>query len=136
MVVRGDLQNDERETYAPVAKWATIRTVLAFALQMKLKTRQIDVDNVFVQAELKEEESIYVTLPVVVHHAIYRSKDIVLKLLKSLYGMKEAPKLWYQKITGGLIEMGFERSQHDQCLFMHKEKKIILLLYTDDCLLN
>ena len=49
--------------------------------------------------------------------------------------MKEAPKLWYQKVTAGLVEMGFERSQHDQCLFMHKEKKIILLLYTDDCLL-
>ena len=41
-VVRGDLQHDERETCAPVVKWATIRTVLAYALQMKLKTRQID----------------------------------------------------------------------------------------------
>jgi hypothetical protein len=102
---------------------------------MKLKTRQIDFDNTFVKAELKEEESIYVTLPVGVHHAIHRSKDVALKLLKSLYGMKEAPKLWYQKVTSGLIEMGFERSQHDQCLFMHKEKRIILLLYTDDCLL-
>jgi hypothetical protein len=128
LVVRGDLQNDERETYAPVVKWATIRTVLAFALQMKLKTRQIDFDNAFVQAELKEEESIYVTLPVGVHHAIHRSKDVALKLLKSLYGMKEAPKLWYQKVTAGLVKMGFERSQHDQCLFMHKDKRIILLL--------
>ena len=72
---------------------------------MKLKTRQIDFDNTFVQAELKEEESIYVTLPVGVHHAIHRSKDVALKLLKSLYGMKETPKLWYQKVTGGLIEM-------------------------------
>ena len=49
--------------------------------------------------------------------------------------MKEAPKLWYQKITSGLIEMGFKRSQHDRFLFMHKEKKIILLMYTNDCLL-
>ena len=38
LVVRGDLQDDERETYVPVVKWSTIRTVLAFALQMKLKT--------------------------------------------------------------------------------------------------
>ena len=135
LVVRGDLQNDERETYAPVVKWATIRTVLAFALQLKLKTRQIDFDNAFVQAELKEKESIYVTLPVGVHHPTHRREEVALKLLKSLYGMKEAPKLWYQKVTAGLIEMGFERSQHDQCLFMHKNKKIILLLYTDDCLL-
>ena len=76
LVVRGDLQNDERETFAPVVKWSTIRTVLAFALRNGLKTRQIDFDNAFVQAELKEEESIYVTLPVGVHHAIHRSKDV------------------------------------------------------------
>ena len=51
LVVRGDLQNDERETFAPVVKWSTIRTVLAFALKMGLKTRQIDFDNAFVQAD-------------------------------------------------------------------------------------
>ena len=102
---------------------------------MKLKTRHIDFDNAFVQTELDEEESMYVPLPVGVHHVIHRSKDVALKLLKSLYGIKEAHKLWYQKVTAGLIEMGVERSQHDQCLFMHKDKKIILFLYTDNCLL-
>ena len=58
-----------------------------------------------------------------------------MKLMKSLHGMKEAPKLCCQKVTGGLIEMGFERSQHDQCLFMHKQKQTMLPLYTDNCLL-
>ena len=48
LVVRGDLQSDERETFAPVVKWSTIRTALAFALKMGLKTRQIDFDNAFV----------------------------------------------------------------------------------------
>jgi hypothetical protein len=71
LVVRGDLQDDERETYAPVVKWSTIRTVLAFALQMKLKTRQIDFDNAFVQIELNDKERIYVTLLVGVHHSIH-----------------------------------------------------------------
>ena len=120
LVVRGCLQHDERETHAPVVKWATVRTVLACALQMKLKTRQMDFDNAFVQAELNEKERICVTLTVGVHHATHNSKDVTLKLLKILHGMKEAPKLWHQKVTGGLIEMGFKRSQHDQCLFMHK----------------
>ena len=135
LVVRGDLQHDERETFAPVVKWSTIRTVLAFALKMKLKTRQIDFDNAFVQAELDEKDSIFVTLPKGVNHATHCNKDVVLKLLKSLYGMKDAPKFWFQKVKGGLRDLGFEPSEHDQCLFMHKEKKIILLLYTDDCLL-
>ena len=47
LVVRGDLQHEERETFAPVVKWPTIRTVLAFALKTGLKTRQIDFDNAF-----------------------------------------------------------------------------------------
>ena len=102
---------------------------------MKLKTQQIDFDNAFVQAELSEKENIFVTLPVGVHHSIHQNKDISLKLLKILYGMKEAPKLWYQKVIAGLMKMVFKGSQHDQCFFMHKDENIILLLYTDDCLL-
>ena len=93
MVVRGDLQNDERETHTPVVKWATIRTVSAFALQMKLKTQQMDFDNAFVQAELNEKERTHVTLPVGVCHVTHQSKCAALKLLKILHGMKEAPKL-------------------------------------------
>ena len=56
LCVRGDLQAEERETYAPVVRWSTIRTVLAFALKMKLKSKQIDFSNSFVQANLKPEE--------------------------------------------------------------------------------
>ena len=133
--MRGELQHDERETCAPVLKCATARTVLAFVLQMKLKTRQIDFDNAFVQAELNEKEQICVTLPVGVHHATHQSKDVALKPLESSHGMKEAPKLWHQKVTAGLMKMGFKRIQHDQCPFVHKEKKIMLPLCTDDCLL-
>ena len=102
---------------------------------MNLKTRQIDFENAFVQAELSEKERIFVTLPVGVHHSTHRNQDVALKLMKSLYGMKESPRLWYKKVTQGMIDIGFERSDHDQCMFMHKENKIIVLLYTDDCLL-
>ena len=135
LVVRGDLQNDERETFAPVVKWSTIRTVLAFALKNKLKTRQVDFDNAFVQAELSDEESIFCTLPMGCAHATHRNRDVVLKLLKSLYGMKDAPKFWFRKAKAGLESMGFEALEHNQCLFMHKEKKILLLLCVDDLLL-
>ena len=135
LVVRGDLQRDERETYAPVVKWSTIRTVLAFALKNKLKTRQVDFDNAFVQAELNENESIFCTLPVGAEHPTHLNKEVVLQLQKSLYGMRDAPKFWFRKVKQGLESLGFVASEHDQCLFMHKEKKILLLLYVDDCLL-
>ena len=70
LVVRGDLQSDEQETFAPVVKWSTIRTVLVFALKMGLKTRQIDFDNTFVQAELSDKDSIHCTLLVGVEHQL------------------------------------------------------------------
>ena len=95
----------------------------------------MDFDNAFVQAELNEKERMCFTLPVGVHHATHQSKGLALKLLKSLHAMKEAPKLWHQKVTAGSIEIGFERIQHDQCPFVHKNEKIMLLLCTDDCLL-
>ena len=135
LAVRGDLKHDERETCAPVVKQVTVRTLLALALQMKSKARQTDFDDAFVQAELNEKERMCITLPVGVHHATHESKDAALKLLKSLCGMKEAHKLWFQNVTAGLMGMGFERSQRDQCPFMHKKKQRTLLLCTNDCLL-
>ena len=49
--------------------------------------------------------------------------------------MRDAPKFWFPKVKQGLEDLGFEPSEHDQCLFLHKEKKIILLPHVDDCLL-
>ena len=69
LVVGGDLQSDERETFAPVVKWSTMRTVLAFALKMGLKTRQIDFDDAFDKAESSEKDSIHCTQPVGVGHS-------------------------------------------------------------------
>ena len=61
--VRGDLQQDEAEVFAPVVKCCTIRIVLSFALRMNLKTRQLDFDNAFVQTELSEKEQVHVKMP-------------------------------------------------------------------------
>ena len=133
--MRGNLQSDERETFAPAVEWSTIRTVLAFALKMGLKTRQIDFDNAFVQAELSEKDSIFCALPVGVEHPTHFNRDVVLKLMKSLHGMKDAPKFWFLKAKKGLEDLGFVPREHDQCLFLHKEKKILLLLYVDDRML-
>ena len=114
MVVRGNLQSDEQEIFAPVVKWSTIRTVLAFALKMGLKTRQIDFDNAFVQAELAEKDSIFCALPVGVEHPMHFDRDVVLKSMKSLCGMKDANALWFLKAKKGLEELGFAPSKHDQ----------------------
>eukprot|EP00980_Cylindrotheca_fusiformis_P019967 scaffold7036_cov69-Cylindrotheca_fusiformis.AAC.1 len=82
LCVRGDLQDEHRETYAPVVRWTTIRSVLAFAVKNNLKTRQIDFMNAFVQSTLPEDERIFVKLPKGFSH---QGVETVLRLNKSLY---------------------------------------------------
>ena len=102
--------------------------------QIKLKTKQIDFNNVFVQAELKGKDSIYLMMPPSgVEYIRYNNKSIVWKLLKSLYGMADAPRFWFEKKKEGLKSLGFEASAHNKCLSIHR-KRIILLLPVNTCL--
>jgi hypothetical protein len=132
--VRGDLQEDDRETYAPVVKWPTIRTVLAFAVKHQLKTRQVDFVNAFVQAAMPPGEDVYVGMPPGIHLAGYDRDSTVLKLDKSLYGMTRSPLLWFRTLRDALHALGYEQSQHDQCMFINRSRKAIVLVYCDDCL--
>ena len=132
---RGDLQiqdTDVFETFSPTVKWSTVRVLLALSLQLGLKTRQVDFAQAFIQASLPEGEHIFIEPP---HHFFDSSgKDVVLKLNKSLYGLKQAAFLFYEKIRGDMVErLGFTRSPYDSCLFY--KDGIIVLNYIDDLLI-
>jgi hypothetical protein len=55
---------------------------------------------------------------------------LVLKLLKSLYRLKQSPRTFFEKLRAGLLERGFTQSEFDPCLFM--KKGIICVVYVDD----
>ena len=126
---RGDLQKegvDFFETYAPVVQWSTIRLLLTTVLTEGWVTRQVDYTNAFVQAELKEE--VYVDYP-----RMFGPKsgaNCVLKLRKSLYGLRQAPRTFFEKLKAGLEERGWKQSDIDPCLFM--KKGLICVVYVDD----
>ena len=110
--VRGDKQVegiDYFETYAPVVQWSTIRLVLTMVLANGWTTKQVDYTNAFTQADLKEE--VYIEPP----KGFQRKdkKDQVLRLIKSLYGLRQAPKSFFDKLSAGLIERGFTQSHLD-----------------------
>ena len=90
--VRGDLQEDIPETYAPVVSWSTIRLVLVFTLTQKWYLICVDFNNAFVRADLNDP--VWIHLP-----RGYKSKSTTptcLRLKKSLYGLSVVPKLWNQ----------------------------------------
>ena len=92
-------------------------------------TRQVDYTNDFTQAELGEE--VYIEPP----KGFQRKdkKDLVLKLLKSLYGLRQAPKSFFDKLSSGLLERGFVQSNLDKCLFMKKD--LTCMVYVDDTII-
>ena len=120
--VRGDLQPPEEDTYAPVVMWSTIRLVMYYTLFFDLKTRCIDFSNAFVQAPL--DDPIYVHLPRGFHST--DDNDVCLKLTKSLYGITQAPRLWFNHLKSKLLHHGFTQSTHDPCLFYSKTIMLVI----------
>jgi hypothetical protein len=86
----------------------------------------VDSTNVFAQAEMKKE--VYVDPPKL--FAPGNRTDRVLRLLKSLYGLKHAPKTFYKKLSAGFKQRGFTQSKHDARLFL--KTGLIYVIYVDE----
>ena len=101
------------------------------SLQRKWVTKQIDFSNAFVQAPL--DKDVYVSLPAMFDDTSgIPSKDLCLKLNKSLYGMREAPKLWSDWLAKGLDRCGFVPCNED--LGIYVGRGMAIAVYVDDVL--
>jgi hypothetical protein len=94
----------------------------------KLKGQQIDFAQAFPQEKLKED--IYLCFPAGFEH---KNEKWALKLKRNLYGLKQASRNWFLKPSAIYGRLGFKQSKSDPCL--HLRKDMIIVLYTDDCLL-
>ena len=125
--VRGDLQETLQETYAPVVAWSTVRLFLVLSLTLEWETCTIDFSSAFVQAPL--DDPVWIHLP-----RGFRSEhgpSTCLQLLKSLYGLSVAPRLWYEHLSDALREEGFKACTNDQCL-LYKDTIMVVIFYVDD----
>ncbi|CAI7779066.1 unnamed protein product [Closterium sp. NIES-54] len=132
-VVRGFDQEQGRdftETFAPVSRHTSLRILLAVATMKKKKLRQIDVANAFLYAPVDAE--IFVELP----HGTHGNPNQVCQLLKSLYGIKQAPRLWQQHLHTRLTRIGFRQLPHDQGMYRLTKGAdyILVIVYVDDLL--
>ena len=126
--VRGDMQVegiDFDETFAPVVNWITIRTLLVLSQKLRLSTAQLDYTAAFPQSVLNED--VYVEMP-----RGFRENGYVLKLKKSLYGLRQSPRNFFAHLSGQLTQLGFVPSSADPCLFI--KKGCICITYVDDIL--
>ena len=123
---------DYEETFAPVAKMTTVRTMIAVASVRQWKIFQMDVKNAFLNGDLHEE--VYMSPPPGVQH----QPGEVCRLRKALYGLKQAPRAWFEKFSTVIASLGFVQSYHDSALFIRctKAGRILLSLYVDDMIIT
>ena len=136
--VRGDLERringqrgEQLDTYSPVVQWSSVRLMLVLTVTMGMVTRAVDFSNAFAQADMPEGLNVYLEMPE--NFESCDGTDSVLRLKKSLYGQLIAPRLWYEKLSTGLIARGFVKSTIDPCMFI--SKKVVVLAYVDDLII-
>lgn len=119
-------------TYAPVARWNSIRLLLTMAALHKWHTTQIDYVLAFPQAPVERE--VYMSVPKGFEFDGRPGEHYVLKLNKNVYGQKSAGRVWNQYLTKKLVkEVGFTQSKIDECVFY--KGSVMYVLYTDDSIL-
>ena len=136
-VLRGFTQRpgvDFDETFSPVVKPATVRTVLSLALSRHWPIHQLDVKNAFLHGNLTE--TVYCQQPSGFEDSAH--PDYVCHLKKSLYGLKQAPRAWYSRMATHLLSLGFAEAKSDTSLFVYQcgSDTAYLLLYVDDIVLT
>ena len=104
---------DYQETFAPVARFGSIRTLLATTAQQDMHVHQMDVQTTFLNGKL--DEDIYMCQP---EGFIVKGKeDMVCHLHRSLYGLKQSPRCWNKELSCHLHDSGFQQSKADPCFF-------------------
>jgi hypothetical protein len=105
LVAKGYSQHygiDYDETYSPVYKLASLRTILSIGATLDLEIHQMDVKTAFLNGEIDTE--IYIRQP----PGFEKRGNLVCRLNKGIYGLKQSPRLWNKKIDDFLtIEQGF-----------------------------
>ena len=121
---------DFEETFAPVVRFSSIRTLLAFAINNNMTVHQMDVVTAFLNGELQEE--IYMQQPP--GYEVPGKERMVCKLKKSLYGLKQSPSCWNKSFQDFMLNLDLKQSTADPCVFIQDESNFmtIVAVYVDD----
>ena len=165
LVAKGFTQRpgvDYSETYAPVAKLSSIRTIFGIAVEEGLHLNQMDVVTAYLNGNI--EETIYMKLPDYIEKYVreilvaeFESDDLtvynkakevltdlksiegekVFLLLKAIYGLKQAGRQWHIKLDTELKNIGFQATKVEPCVYTYTEGGVraIIGIYVDDMLL-
>ena len=121
---------DYDETFSSAAKLPTVRVMLANAAQHDWEIHQVDVKSAYLNAPL--EETVYMYPPK--RYLKAGQEGMVCRLLKCLYGLKQAGRAWHKEMSSAFDQIGFSKSGVDHSLFVRRSstEQIIVAVATDD----
>ena len=124
---------DYDETFAPIAKMSIARMLISLAVNKDWKLHQLDVKNAFLHGELMEE--VYMDVPP--SFGTIQTIGKVCRLRKSLYGLKQFPRAWFDRLRRAMVGMGYQQTNADHTVFFrqHKEHTTLLVVYVDDIII-
>nr|GFA44852.1 hypothetical protein [Tanacetum cinerariifolium] len=127
LVAQGHRQEEDieyDEVFAPVARIEAIILFLAFASYMGFMVYQIDVKSAFFYEEIEEE--VYVTQPKGFEDP--HNPKHVYRVIKALYGLHQAPRAWYARLSTFLLKHHYRRGTIDKTLILKKDSRNIILV--------
>ena len=127
---------DYFDTYSPVAKLASLRTILALAARHDWDVESFDFNGAYLNGTLDDDEEIFMQEPPGYETA--QNGAAIKRLRKSLYGLKQAGRKWYDALCRILTDLGFHASIADPGVFIARTSNHILILavHVDDCALT
>ncbi|KAF7346239.1 Integrase catalytic domain-containing protein [Mycena sanguinolenta] len=134
LVAKGYAQRpgfDFTETFAPTPKWATLRLILALAALEDLELWSVDISSAYLYGDISED--VYMELP---EGSTRIPAGHALKLLKSLYGLKQAGHQWHLKLHEVLSSMGYKRVRCEHSVWVYETAasgtRVIVPVFIDD----
>lgn len=122
---------DFSETFSPMVKPTTVRTVLSLPLSRGWPIHQLDVNNAFLHRTLLEV--VYCAQPAGFEDS--QHPEYVCRLNRSLYGMKQSPRAWYNRFASHL-QLGFTETKSDTSLFVYKKGTDMIYSYCMSMILS
>ncbi|KFY82599.1 hypothetical protein V500_10440 [Pseudogymnoascus sp. VKM F-4518 (FW-2643)] len=121
--------DDYLETFSPTIRAESLRLLLSIGASEDMDIRQIDVVSAYPRSDLHAE--VYMKPP----EGLYCPEGYVLRLRKSLYGLKQSGREWYIEACKGLGELGFQPIFSEPSIFTTPDRRILIGLYVDDMLI-